>query len=321
MRFKGFDLNLLVALDHLLTERSVSKAAERLYRNQSTVSGVLARLREHFEDDLLVQVGREMVPTARGLELAGTVRDLLLQIDASIMTAPEFDPLSSERTIRLFASDYLMIAGLADALRAIQEKAPKLSFIIMQPSQFQRGKDAPSTLLEKGEIDLLAMPQDFMSADHPRLPLFTETFCCLVCRDNADIGPRISIEDFLQMHHVTVGFGPNSAPSYEDWFNREFGETLRTIDIVAGSFTTMPFLLPGTGRIALAHRRLAEAFTKILPLRIVEAPFSMPPLIEAIQWHQYMSTDRALMWVRDQIVALTGESQLRRAPHAADKVI
>lgn len=313
MRFKDFDLNLLVALDHLLTERSVSRAAERLSRNQSTVSGLLAKLREHFKDDLLVQVGREMVPTERGLELAAKVRDLLLRIDATVLTSPEFDPASSDRTVRLFASDYLMIAGLADALRAIQAKAPRLRFIIMQPSQFQRGKDAPSTLLEKGEIDLLAMPQDFMSADHPRLPLFAETFCCLVCRDNRDVGARISIDEFLRMRHVSVGFGVNAAPSYEDWFKREFGETVRTIDIVAGSFTTMPFLIPGTDRIALAHRRLANAFTRILPLRIVEAPFSIPPLTEAIQWHQYTSTDRALMWVRDQFVALTSEADPQRS--------
>jgi DNA-binding transcriptional LysR family regulator len=318
MRFKGFDLNLLVALDHLLTERSVTRAAERLFRNQSTISAVLARLREHFQDELLVLVGREMVPTARGVELAAKVRDLLLQIDATILTAPEFDPASTERSVKIFASDYLMIAGLADALRSIQEKAPKLKFTVMQPSQFQRDTDSPASLLERGEIDLLAMPQNYMSAGHPSLPLFTETFCCLVSRDNSSVGESITIEDFLQMHHVTVGFGANAAPSYETWFNREFGETLRTVDIVAGSFTTMPFFIFGTNRIALAHRRLAHAFMDILPLRIVEAPFTIPPLTEAIQWHQYTSTDRALMWVRDQIVTLTSEANARQQVKAPE---
>lgn len=308
MRFKGFDLNLLVALDYLLTERSVTRAAERLYRNQSTVSAVLARLREHFQDDLLVQVGREMVPTARGVELGARVRDLLLRIDATVLTMPEFDPVSSERAVRIFASDYVMIAGLADALRIIQQRAPRLNLTIMQPSQFQRGVDAPSTLLEKGEIDLLIMPQNFMSEAHPRLPLFTETVCGLVSRDNTSVGARISTADFLQMHHVTVGFGPGVTPSYEAWFNREFGEGIRTIDIVAGSFATMPFLLPGTQRIALAHRRLAKAYARMLPLRIVETEFSIPPLVEAVQWHQYTNTDRALMWVRDQIVDLVSDN-------------
>lgn len=314
MRFKGFDLNLLVALDYLLTERSVTRAAERLYRNQSTVSAVLARLREHFQDDLLVQVGREMVPTARGAELGARVRDLLLRIDATVLTVPEFDPVSSERAVRIFASDYVMIAGLADALRVIQQKAPRLKLTIMQPSQFQRGTDSPAALLEKGEIELLVMPQTFMSEAHPRLPLFTETVCGLVSRDNENVGSRVSTADFLQMHHVTVGFGPGATPSYEAWFNREFGEGLRRIDIVAGSFTTMPFLLPGTKRIALAHRRLAQAYARMLPLRIVETEFSIPPLVEAVQWHQYTNTDRALMWVRDQIVELMSDRAAEHGP-------
>lgn len=309
MRYKGFDLNLLVALDQLLTQRCVTRAAERLYRNQSTVSGILARLREHFNDDLLVQVGREMVPTARGLELASVVRDLLLQIDATILTPPEFDPRHTEREVRIFASDYLMIAGLADAMKVIIEQAPGLRFAVMQPSQFQRSNDAPALLLENGEIDLLVMPQDYVSGNHPTQPLFTDTYCCLVCQHNDEVGDSLSLEAFLQKRHVTVSFGDDSAPSYEDWFTRQYGPKARAVDIVAGSFTTLPFLIAGTRRLALAHRRLAEAYTRLLPLRIVEVPFGIPPLTEVIQWHQYNSTDRALMWVRDQLVTLLNDAR------------
>lgn len=302
MRLKGFDLNHLVALDHLLSERSVSRAAEKMMRTQSTVSGILARLRDQFDDDLLVQVGRDMVPTARGQELAAAVRDLLLHIDAAVMTPPIFDPALSQRNIRIFASDYLMIAGLADAMRQINIKAPDLTFEVLQPTQFQRGSEGPAALLQSGRIDLLALPDNLTSDSHPMLPLFTETCCCLVWRDNPDVGAQITVEDFLQMRHVSVGFGSRALPSYEEWFAREYGADSRKIEVVAGSFTTMPFLLPGTHRIALAHRRLAEAYVKILPLRIVEAQFGIPPLTEVIQWHQFGTTDRALMWVRDGLV-------------------
>lgn len=302
MRFKGFDLNHLMVLDELLTERSVTRAGEKLLRSQSTVSGVLARLREQFGDDLLVQVGREMVPTARGRELAAAVRDVLMQIDARVMTPPEFDPARTDRRVRIFASDYLMIAGLADALRGVQALAPNLRIEVVQPTQMMRGQNGPAQMLEDGELDLLAMPQLYCSPHHPNLPLFTETFCCLVCRDNPLVGDRLDLPDFLHMRHVTVGFGPGARPSYEEWFAREFGEDRRRIDAVAGSFATMPFLLPGTQRIALAHRRLAEVFARFLPLRIVEAPMAVPPLVEAVQWHQYAGTDRALMWLRDHLV-------------------
>lgn len=313
MRFKDFDLNHLVALNHLLTERSVSRAAEKLMRNQSTVSGILGRLREQFGDELLVQVGREMVPTARGQELAVKVRDLLLQIDASILTPTVFDPALSDRVIRLFASDYLMIAGLADALLAINRIAPNLRFEVLQPARYQNATDSPAAMLENGTIDLLTIPQTLVSPNHPQLPLFTETFCCLVCRDNQDVGGQVALQDFLQMRHAMVGFGAGAMPSYEEWFNREYGSEARRIEVVAGSFATIPFLLPGTQRIALAHRRLARVYTRILPLRIVEAAFGIPPLTEVIQWHQYGATDRALMWVRDQIVAaMAGEPAAAR---------
>jgi LysR family transcriptional regulator, nod-box dependent transcriptional activator len=303
MRFKGFDLNHLIVLDQLLAERSVSRAAEKLGRTQSTVSGVLARLRMQFGDELLVQVGRDMVPTERGLALAAVARDLLLQVDATILTPPEFDPASTNRRIKVFASDYLMIAGLADAMRKLSSCAPNLTIEVMQPTQFLRPGVGPAALLENGEIDLLAMPQNFLSPKHAQLPLFTETCCCLVCRDNPDVGDSVSIKDFLELGHVAVSFGPDALPSYEEWFIREYGTNARRIEVSAGSFATMPFLLPGTRRIALAHRRLAEAYTRILPLRIVETNFTIPPLIEAIQWHRYNAADQALMWVRDQIVA------------------
>lgn len=303
MRFKGFDLNLLVALDSLLTERSVTRAGEKLLRSQSTVSGVLARLRAEFGDDLLVQVGREMVPTARGRELAAEVRDVLMQIDARVLTPPGFDPAHTDRTFRIFASDYLMIAGLGDAMRAIQRDAPNLRFEVVQPTQMMRGQAGPAQMLEDGELDLLAMPQNYCSQHHPSLPLFTESFCGLVCRDNPQVGDRVSVQAFLDLRHVTVSFGPGAQPSYEEWFAREYGGGRRRIDIVAGSFASMPFLLPGTERIALAHRRLARVYSRILPLRIVEVEMPIPPLVEAVQWHQYASTDRALTWVRDRLVA------------------
>ena len=302
MRFKGFDLNHLVVLDQLIAERSVSRAAANLLRSQSTVSGILAQLREQFQDDLLVQIGREMVPTARGRALRAVIRDLLIQVDAAILTAPKFDPEVTDRRVRIFASDYLMIAGLVDALRTISAQAPNMQLDVVQPTQFQGTSKGPSSLLESGKIDLLVMPSNFHSPLHPTIPLFTETCCCLVWRDNPDVGDTISLEQFLSMRHVSVSFGQNALPSYEEWFNREHGANARQIEITAGSFTTMPFLLPGSPCVALAHRRLAAAYTGILPLRIVEPLFTIPPLVEAIQWHRYSETDEALMWVRDQIV-------------------
>ncbi|MFO1265374.1 MAG: LysR family transcriptional regulator [Rubrivivax sp.] len=97
VHFRGLDLNLLVALDALLAEASVTAAGRKLHLSQSAMSGALARLREHFRDPLLVQVGRRMQPTPCARELAATVRSILVQIDASLSGQAPFDPLTAGR--------------------------------------------------------------------------------------------------------------------------------------------------------------------------------------------------------------------------------
>ncbi len=97
MHFEQLDLNLLVALDALLTERSITAAGVRVHLTQSAMSGALSRLREFFNDDLLTQVGRKMVPTPLGESLAEPVRQILLQVKAAINAKPGFDPATSRR--------------------------------------------------------------------------------------------------------------------------------------------------------------------------------------------------------------------------------
>ena len=108
MRLNKLDLNLLVALDAMLTETSITVAAQRLHMSQSAMSNALGRLRDHFQDKLLVQVGRRMEITPRGLVLREAVRDVLMRIDTTIAAQPEFDPAKSEREFTLLVSDYTL---------------------------------------------------------------------------------------------------------------------------------------------------------------------------------------------------------------------
>ena len=105
MRYNRLDLNLLVCLDALIAERSVTRAAERVFLGQSAMSSALGRLRAHFKDEILINAGRSMTLTALGRSLARPVRDILLQVQAVTSLAPTFDPSQSERHISLVASD------------------------------------------------------------------------------------------------------------------------------------------------------------------------------------------------------------------------
>ena len=123
MHFRGLDLNLLVALDALITERSISRTGEKIHLSQPATSGALARLREYFKDDLLVPVGRKMVLTPLAEELAEPVRQLLLQTEAIIHRNPVFSPMTSDRAFRLVMSDYVATTLMSRALPEIQRQA------------------------------------------------------------------------------------------------------------------------------------------------------------------------------------------------------
>lgn len=294
MRFKGLDLNLLVALDMLLTEQNVSRAAERLFLSQSATSGALARLREYFNDDLLVQVGRKMVLTARGQVLSAKVRAALMQIDSSIIQPQDFDPSTDDRTIRIVASDYVVMAELAAAVREIHRQAPGMTIILDPPGE------EPAEELARGQVDLLAMPEVYIASDHPSVEYFTDEYVVLFWEGNDRIGDTMTKEQFFESRHVSMRFARHM-PSFETWFMKYSGEE-RNVAAVAGSFTALPFLLEGTENIALIQGRLARIFADRLPLRVVPSPVHIPPLVEHLQWNSFAIGDVGLDWVRRVIL-------------------
>ena len=124
MDIRNVDLNLLVALDALLAERSVSRAAVRLHLSQPAASALLARLRELFGDPLLLRSARGMLPTQRALELLGPVRQVLDEIDAIVQPRAAFAPASAAHTFTLSASDYVEYALLPKLVDYLERKAP-----------------------------------------------------------------------------------------------------------------------------------------------------------------------------------------------------
>lgn len=295
MRFKGLDLNLLVTLDCLLTERNVSRAAEKLCLSQSATSGALTRLREYFDDELLAQLGRSMVMTPRATELLPAVRNVLLQVEGTIIKRPEFDYTMAKREIRIIASDYMVIAALSDAIRAIKLLAPDLHFNLMSPGE------TPRELLERGEVEFVAMPDLYLSPEHPSAHLFSEDYRAVVWTGNDQVtSDTISLSEFMKMRHVAVNYLKNG-PTFEGWFIERFG-TERMIEVTTASYSTVPFLVVNTNRIALMHRRMAEVFARMMPLKMLMPPMEIPQIHETLQWHVYNNSDECITWIRHQLI-------------------
>lgn len=292
MNLKGLDLNLLVTLDAIFAERSVSRAGERLHLSQSATSGALARLRETFRDPLLVQVGRKMVLTPLAEGLVEPVREFLLQAEAILGMNPVFDPGTSTRKFRMMMSDYVETVLMTEAVPRIQKAASGITF------EFVSNAGGGHEVLERGEVDLAIAPSRHLSPHHPLEPLFEDEFTCVVWSGNPLVGDRISRELYFQLGHVVVRLGNwQHPPTLEDWYS-ESVDCKRRVEVITTAFNLVPQLLVGSTRIATLHRRLADFYARYLPLKLLPPPVAISRFQEWAQWHRSKECDPGIVWLR-----------------------
>jgi LysR family transcriptional regulator, nod-box dependent transcriptional activator len=307
MRFNKLDLNLLVALDAMLTETSISRAAERLHMSQSAMSNALGRLRDYFGDELLVQVGRRMELTPRAEVLRDAVHDVLLRVDTSIAAQPEFIPAQSDREFRIFVSDFTLTALMPHVLARVHAQAPGVRFSLMPQVE------DPARALERGEVDLLVLPQDYHSPGHPTEVLFQESFSCVVWSGGRYARAPLTFEQYSSAGHIAVQPGSTHHTSFEGWFVQRFGLARRD-EVTVYSFAAAPGLVVGTDRIATVHTRLARLAAQHLPLTLHAPPLGFPEMKQAMQWHKYRSNDPGLTWLRDLFLRAVADMDAAQPP-------
>lgn len=292
MRLDRFDLNLLVALNVLLEERSVTRAAQRLNLTQPAMSAALRRLRESFNDELLVAHGKRMVPTPHAQSLAPMVAQMIAAAQTLIASSTLFDPATSHRAFRIAASDYISAILLRPMLRELATIAPNIRIEIV-PLGPQVADE-----MERGAIDCVISPVEFQRAGEPQELLFTERHVLLGAAGNPIFASPISVDEYLAAGHVVVELS-NARAFVEDQV-RARGDQ-RRIEVVASSFTIVPWLIAGTNRVALVHERLARLFADTLDLTYADPPFDVPPMSETLQYHRSRGSDGGLRWLRERL--------------------
>lgn len=291
MDFRNFDIGLLVALDALLTEKSVTRAGERLHLSQPATSLILGRLRQYFGNQLLVSSGRRMVLTPLAESLVQPVRSCLIQIQHTVASKTEFNPAASDRRFCLAASDYVTAVLMPAVIEDVARQAPGITF------ELARLDENMDQRLEKGEIDFLIRPSVYAIATHPKEALFDDTHTCVMWDKNSLIGNTISRNQFLKAGHIEVHFG--HAPAiFEAWFAARYG-ALRRIELVAQEFEVACRLVRGTDRIATVMSRMALLCAEHLPIRLIRPPFAIPKVNHCLQWHRYQDQDPGHIWIRD----------------------
>src|SRR3954465_13398016 len=193
MRFEGLDLNLLVALDAILEERSVIGASRRLHLSQPAMSAAIGRLRQYFNDEIFTISKRKLVPTPLAQSLEKPTRDILLRVRTNLISPPKFDPASSERRFRLVVSDYASIVLMHAVMKRVYRLAPRVCLEILPFS------DRVDEQLQRGAGDLVVTPDCSLIAGHPSQHLFSDEFCCVVWTGNRKVGRSISLGRYLQL--------------------------------------------------------------------------------------------------------------------------
>jgi LysR family nod box-dependent transcriptional activator len=294
MNLRQFDLNLLVALDVLLTERNVTRAGERLFLSQSAVSGILARLRNAFQDELLVRVGRNLEPTAFAADLAGPVRDCVRQVEDLLNLRRPFEPESARWSFRIAASDYVVFLLLGPLLKSLGERAPNVSirFMALEPNAGER--------LAAGELDFAVLP-DQLEPTLPALPLFEDTWVCAVWSGHAHTRAQFTLDEFLAIPHLSFRLAGPDHGSIAESYLAQLGFELKIVASTE-SFATAPFLLRDTPFATLVPRRLGERLQRAAEIRLVELPLDIPPLREKLIWSPRYTASPAHAWFRAQLV-------------------
>lgn len=295
MTLHRLDLNRLVALDALLDEASVSRAAERLHVSQPAMSATLAALREHFDDPLLVSLGRTMRLTGFAQGLRDPVRELLLQAQALAQRRPARTVATLERRVTLVASDMTVTVLLAPLAERATREAPGLQLRILPVGTHLRDE------LDRGEVDLVLSAREGLSDRHPCRTFYRAAFACLLWREHEVA--TLDLPTYLALPHVATRWPWHDFTTMEERALREAGWR-RHVDVEVPSFTLMPPFLIGTRRVATLPQPLAESLAQHAPLKVLPCPVVIPPLSGAVQWHRHQNDDPAIRWVVQTLVAV-----------------
>ncbi|HET6167862.1 MAG TPA: LysR family transcriptional regulator [Marmoricola sp.] len=299
MHLSGLDLNLLVAFDALLSERSVTRAAQRVGLSQPGMSNALGRLRRLLNDPLLVRQGATLVPTARAEALVAPVHEALELIRGALDAPLRFDPATDRRSFRLSCSDYSVLMLIGPLVRALAAEAPAVVVEVVP-----RLADAPRALAN-GDVDLVIEPPEIMGdADLESLRLWDDYWACCVWEGNTHVGKRMTLERYTALGHLIYSMGGAGQPvALPDLHLGRLGIP-RRIEVSVESFLLAPFLLQGTDLVTLIPKR-AEAFLRrIGDIRVLESPIDLPGLVETLWWHSRSTTDPAHAWLRTRIGAV-----------------
>lgn len=302
------DLSQLVALDALLQESHVTRAADRLGLSTPAVSHALARLRERFGDPLLVRAGRSMVLTPVAEALRPVVRDAVAHAERVFATPAAFDPQVADDELVIAVSDYVLLV-LGRALdRAVLRGAPRLRLRFV-PNRLEDPQG-----LREGEIDIAIGIYGELPAELKTRVLLTESFVCLVREGHPEAERGLSLAAYARLSHVQAA--PRGQPGgYIDELLEERGLS-RHVARAVPYFSSAVDLVAQSDYVLTVPSRVAAAVAGDRRLRILKPPLPLEPYALSMVWHPRLDEHGAHRWLRDRLVACAEETAAPRVEGA-----
>ncbi|MBT5105536.1 MAG: LysR family transcriptional regulator [Porticoccaceae bacterium] len=310
MNIARVDLNLLVYLDVLLRECNVTRAAEELGISQPAMSNSLRRLRDLFDDPLLVRTSDGMTPTDRALELQPLVRNVLAAAEIAVLPKTVFDASASDRIFRIMASDYTEVTLLPQLLSRLRREAPGIRLDIMTPS------DVSFHDVERGKVDMVINRFDTLPQSFHQVHLWDDSFSCVMSATNPVI-KNWNLDNYLSHKHVWVsktGMGVGVGMSSDDvqrlgWVDEALGklDAKREISVFTRHYQAALLLGEQEDLIVTIPSIAARTMANNNKVVILDPPFEIPRMRLKMVWSPLLQRDPGHKWLRQVIKDVSSE--------------
>lgn len=289
------NLNALVALDLLLEERHVTRAASRAGVSQSAMSHQLAQLRAQLDDPLLVRVGSGLVPTPFAEALTPRLRRALVDLEEAVRRPAVLDPATLRRAFVVATTDAFVPTFLDRLVARLSREAPGVDLSVVP---YDQARVEP---LAHGEVDLVFAPLFDALVGCRSVRVFDESFAVLVRQGHPDVDGAIDLDTYVRLPHVL--FSPQGeGPGIVDRVLADRGLS-RRVAVRLRYLLAAPALVAASDLVCTLPASAAARLAEHAPLQVLPPPLPLPGFAMHLVWHERVHADPAHAWFRDRVRA------------------
>lgn len=289
------NLNLLVVLDALLNERSITRAAARLHMSQPAMSAAVAKLRQWLGDPLLVRGVGGYALTTRAEELIDPLRLILEDIERTLQMPAVFDPASAQNTFRIAANDAFELVVLPPLMERLQQVAPQVRIVVESTEGV-----VPVDALTRGAVDVAWGHFEEIPSGLRTEVMLEDTLACLVRKGHPSIQGTLSLMQFCTAPHLMVALKGNTLPELVQRRMAESGLTLN-VALQVAHMLAAPVIVMKSDYLLTLPTRVARSYAELLGLEFLPLPFNYPPIALSLVWHERVHRDAGTIWLRRTI--------------------